>query len=93
EKDDDSVMEFPTLAAMQGQLEAIDVENGEYEAWDSLGHRLELSAGKPKSEWLKIVLTEVRLPEMEFDALRSRAKKWTEYESLSKRLLRWFGRV
>ncbi len=32
EKDDDSVMEFPTLTAMRGQLEAIDVENGEYEA-------------------------------------------------------------
>jgi hypothetical protein len=91
EKDDDSVMEFPTLTAMRGQLEAIDVENGEYEAWDALGRCLDLSVGKPKSEWLKIVLTEGRASEMEFDALKSRAEKWTEYEPLPKRLRRWLG--
>ena len=91
EKDDDSVMEFPTLTAMRGQLEAIDVENGEYEAWDAQGRCLELSVGKSKSEWLKIVLSEGRASEMEFDALKSRAEKWNEYQPLSKRLRRWLG--
>lgn len=92
EKDDDSVMEFPTLTAMQGYLEAIDVENGEYEAWDAQGRCLELGVGKLKSEWLKIILTEGQASEEEFSALRDRAERRTEYEPLSKRIRRWVGR-
>jgi hypothetical protein len=91
EKDDDSVMEFPTRVAMQGYLEAIDVENNEYEAWDSCGRCLELSVGKPKSEWLKMVLTEGQASEREFALLKNRAEKRTAYEPLSRRLRRWFG--
>jgi len=88
EKDDDSVMEFPTFTSMQGYLEAVDVDNGEYEAWDARGRRLELGVGKPKSEWLKISLREGWASEEEFASLKNRAEKRAEYEPLSKRLLR-----
>jgi hypothetical protein len=94
EKDDGSVFEFPTLNAIQQHLEAIDVENGEYEAWDADGRCLELSVGGPKSEWLKIVSTDRQAPEAEFAALRQKAEKRREfepYEPLSRRLRRWFG--
>ena len=91
-KDDDSVIEFPTWVAMQGYLEAIDVENGEYEAWDAQGRCLELSVGKPKSEWLTIISAEDQASEEGFTALKNRAEKCKEYEPLSKRLRHWFGR-
>ena len=86
EKDDDSVMEFPNLAAMQGYLEAIDVENGEYEAWDARGRCLELSVGSPKSEWLKMILTGEKASEEDFAALRARAERRTEDVPFLKRL-------
>jgi hypothetical protein len=92
EKDDDSVMEFSTRAAIKQHLEAIDVENGEYEAWDENGRRLELSVGKPRSEWLKITPTEGQASEKEFGAIRSRAEKWKEYEPLWKRFRGWLAR-
>jgi len=88
EKDDDPVMEFPTFTSMQGYLEAVDVENGEYEAWDAYGRCLELGVGNPKSEWLKISLRQGRASEEEFAALKNRAEKRSEYEPFSKRFLR-----
>jgi hypothetical protein len=68
-KEDGSVIEFPTQAAIQGYLEAIDVDNGEYEAWDAKGRCLELSVAKSNSEWLKIILLEGQASEGEFAAL------------------------
>jgi hypothetical protein len=88
EKDDDSVMEFLTFTSMQGYLEAVDVENGEYEAWDADGRCLELGVGKTKSEWLKITLRQGRASDEEFAALKKRAEKRSEFEPFSKRLLR-----
>jgi len=35
---------FDSEADLLGQLEAIDVEEGEYDAWDSTGQALELKA-------------------------------------------------
>jgi hypothetical protein len=37
---------------MQRQLEPIDVENKEYEAWDEEVRALELFVTESKSEWL-----------------------------------------
>jgi hypothetical protein len=94
EKDDGSVFEFPTLNAIQQHLEAIDVENGEYEAWDADGRCLDLSVGGQKSEWLKIVSTDRQAPEAEFAALKEKAEKRKEFEPLeplSKRLRSWIG--
>ncbi|MBI3645348.1 MAG: hypothetical protein HY233_05235 [Acidobacteriales bacterium] len=95
EKDDDSVFEFSTIVAIQQHLEAIDVENGEYTAWDADGRCLKLSVGQPKSEWLKVIPAEGEAIAKEFTALKDRAEKRTEYppyEPLSKRIRRWFGR-
>ena len=39
---------YGSLAEMQGDLEQIDVENGEYEAWDAGGTPLALSAQQEK---------------------------------------------
>lgn len=93
EKDDGSAFEFPSVMAIQQHLEAIDVENGEYEAWDASGHCLELGVGGPKSDWLKIVLTDRQAPEAEFTTLKERAEKRREFaprEPLSRKVRRWF---
>jgi hypothetical protein len=94
EKDDGSVFEFPALNAMQQHLEAIDVENGEYEAWDAVGRCLDLSVGLPKSEWLKIVSTDRQASEADFLAIREKSEKRKEFEPsdpLPRRVRRWIG--
>ena len=92
-KDDGSVMEFPTQAAIEQHLEAIDVENAEYEAWDATGRCLELSARKTRREWLKIVPAEGRADAREFEEIKASAERRREYAytPLSKRLLNWLG--
>jgi hypothetical protein len=94
EKDDGSVFEFPTLKAMRQHLEAIDVANGEYKAWDAVGGCVELSVGVSKSEWLRIVSTDRRAPEADFVALRGKAEKRKEFEptdTLLRRVRGWIG--
>jgi len=49
-RDDGHVIEDPTLAAMQHHLEAIDVENEEYEAWDAQGIPAVCSLGQGSSK-------------------------------------------
>ena len=46
-KDSGEFFGFQSLAILQEELEIIDVENYEYEAWDSLGRQLKL---QPKSD-------------------------------------------
>lgn len=41
--DSGEVRLFPNLASLESQIEAIDVENREYSAYDSLGREVELS--------------------------------------------------
>jgi len=48
-KDSDEFFDFQSFVVLQGELEIIDVENGEYEAWDSLGRRVMLQA-KPEPQ-------------------------------------------
>jgi len=91
--DNDDVTEFPTLAAMQHHLEAIDVENEEYEAWDAQGRRLQLAVGEPKSEWLKIVATQDQLSDRRFAELRSKSQPLKPYVPIGHRFMRWLGSV
>ena len=80
---------YPSWDAMQRDLEAIDVENHEYEAWDGVGNALELSVGKPKSEWLKIKQSDRTLSRDEFAGIRGKAVPYREPEPLFRKL----GRV
>ncbi len=88
EIDDGSLMEFLTQRAIEQHLEGIDVENGEYEAWDATGACLKLSAGKTRRDWLRIVLAEGRADRNEFEAIKAAAEKRKEYAyaPMSKRL-------
>jgi hypothetical protein len=51
-KDCGKVFRFNSVEETQRQLEEIDVENGEYAAWDRTGTPLEMSVHKPV--WLHI---------------------------------------
>jgi hypothetical protein len=52
EKDSGDIQRFESLYEMQRQLERIDIENDEYEAWDTTGARLSLRAQQPV--WLAV---------------------------------------
>jgi hypothetical protein len=54
EKDSDELSKFDSLQEMQHQLERIDVENQEYEVWDSNGIEVVLSVCEPV--WLSLTL-------------------------------------
>jgi hypothetical protein len=73
-KDCGEVTEYSSRDAMQSYLEAIDVENEEYEAWDFEGRVVKLIVADHKPEWLNLVHTQGRLPAYEFTRLRTRAK-------------------
>ena len=90
-KDCGDVKEFPTLAAMQHHLEAIDVENEEFEAWDTDRRRLQLAVGKPKSQWLKIIATQDQLSEEKFAELKSKSQSWPSGIPMRQRFMRWLG--
>jgi len=77
---------------MQGHLEAIDVENGEYRAWDATGHCLDLGVKEPKREWLKITSTGSLSDKEDFAAIRDRASECPKWVPLSTRFMRWLGR-
>lgn len=75
-KDSGEIGSYSSLASIQRHLEAIDVENEEYEAWDADGLSLSLTVGPTKSAWLQILHTGRRLPETEFGEIRKRAKSF-----------------
>src|SRR5438067_2387782 len=52
EKDSKDIARFDSIYQMQRQLEEIDIENHEYEAWDSAGASLSLQVQEPV--WLQI---------------------------------------
>jgi hypothetical protein len=54
EKDCGELCKFDSIAEMQYKLERIDVENQEYEAWDSNGLEVALSVREP--EWLNLTV-------------------------------------
>lgn len=51
-KDCGEVAKFESLDEMQRELEAIDIENGEYEAWDQNGTPMNMAVQTPV--WLKL---------------------------------------
>lgn len=53
-RDSGGVDAFSSVAEMQRQLEKIDIENNEYEAWDASGRQLLLSVVRAGPEWLGV---------------------------------------
>lgn len=51
-RDCGEVKKYSSIYEMQGYLEAIDIENREYQAWDADGTTLELGTQKPV--WIRI---------------------------------------
>lgn len=51
-KDCGEVMPFDSIEEIERQLERVDVENGEYEAWDRNGEPLSLGTQRPT--WLLV---------------------------------------
>ena len=90
-KDSGEICAFLSYQQIRGQLEAIDVENEEYGAYDANGFRLVLRAGTPKSEWLKIDRTSTQLPAGESGAVKAKAVTYKEREPLLRTLLRKVG--
>ena len=90
-KDCKDIDAFASYQVMRGYLEAIDVENEEYEAFDANGFRLVLGVGKPKETWLKIEVTQTRLPESEFAAVKATAREYKEPEPIMRALWRKLG--
>lgn len=52
-KDCGDVVRYDSVAKMQSDFEQIDVENEEYEAWDTAGTRLKMLV-QTSSDWLRI---------------------------------------
>ena len=52
-KDCGDVVRHDSFAKMQSDLEQIDIENDEYEAWDAAGTQLKLSV-QESDEWLRL---------------------------------------
>ena len=92
-RDSQEIQSFPSYEVMRGFLEAIDVENGEYEAFDGDGVLLTLNVGQPKSNWLKIGRMQTQLSESEFAARKAKAERYQEREPLRRRLGRKLGLV
>jgi hypothetical protein len=70
-RDSGDVVAFSSIAEMQRQLEKIDVENNEYDAWDASGRKLLLSLAPAGPEWLAVeALSTEPKPEELSDAIR-----------------------
>lgn len=46
-KDCDEIRSYESIYDLQKHLGKIDIDNGEYEAWDCVGEALQLSTQKP----------------------------------------------
>lgn len=75
EIDDGSAYECGSYEALLGRVEPIDVENGEYAAWDACQRELKLTVAKGNREWLRIDVTDGYADSKEFELFRSRAKQ------------------
>jgi len=92
-KDCSEIRAFASRQAMQNFMEPIDVENDEYEAWDSHRNCLRLAVTKPKTVWLRVVKTDARVSTQKFDQLRKRAREHVEPEPLLRAIARKLGRL
>jgi len=57
---------------MQGDLEAIDVENNEYEACDGNGRLLQLRVASWRFDWLQIIRTDKVLTNVDFGEIKEK---------------------
>ena len=74
-KDCGDVLRFASLEEMTSYLEAIDVENDEYSAWDSAGNALEFTVNQSsRKQWLRIRETGVRISDEELLGIRTKAE-------------------
>jgi hypothetical protein len=90
-KDCGEVTEYSSLMAMQGYMEAVDIEGKEYDAWDGRGYVVRLTVATPKSTWLRISTEDARLSEQDFAELKSKSKPYREPEPLLSSLRRWLS--
>jgi hypothetical protein len=72
--DSGDIDRFDSFRTMQAYLEPIDVENGEYEAWDAVGMPLKLTVQK-SSDWLQIILSEAAKPDQLARAISEYARR------------------
>jgi hypothetical protein len=77
-KDDDSIHIFHSTTEMKRELEAIDVENNEYKAWDGNCIVCNLSVQK-KPAWLKIETSGTPEPEVMRQAILKYIDRYSEY--------------
>ena len=71
EKDSGDISKFENIYEMQAELERIDIENNEYEAWDRNAVPLKLSVQEPV--WLRV---EQRSTVPELSVLREAIKRF-----------------
>jgi len=88
-KDSKDIIAFPSYELIKGHLEAIDVENSEYDAFDAAAFALRLGVGGPKASWLVIERTPKQLSATDFAELKAKA----ETNQLPEPLLRTLGRT
>ncbi len=79
-KDDGTVLKFAAFPGMQSYLEAIDVENDEYDAWDKLGRQLQLAVVRTGEQWLQVRVTSQRITDQEIARIEKKAKMMRETE-------------
>jgi hypothetical protein len=80
-RDCGEVTEYSSLTAMQGYMEALDVEGNEYNAWDGEGFVVRLTVATPKSAWLRVSRADSRLCEQAFAELRAISKPYRAPEA------------
>ena len=71
-KDCGEIDSYTSIENMQSYLEAIDVENNEYEAWDAEGRLLELTVSSRKPDWLQITRTDSVLSPKKFAEIKAK---------------------
>src|SRR5215831_12377565 len=73
-KDSGEVKSYRSIAEMQSDIEKIDVENGEYEAWGAGGTPLALSVQQEKS-WLRLAAATAPQPQQLATAIAEYARR------------------
>lgn len=72
-KDSGEIASFRSVHELQAHVEAIDIENDEYDAWDLSGRRVDLTVQEPV--WLRL---EVRSTVSAVDELRDSLRRFGE---------------
>jgi len=64
---------FHSLEDMRGYMEAIDVENNEYDVWDAEGFMLRLIVTDSKKDWLSLRATDAQVSETRLNEITAQA--------------------